>query len=63
MGAIGEPNDQIRISATSDPDDHDLLAIERMVRMGNGDGFRKCLGWWGSVLWGFRPGQTSWCKK
>jgi hypothetical protein len=43
MGTIGEPNDPIRISATPDPDDRDLLAIEWMVRMGNGDGFRKCL--------------------
>lgn len=35
--AIGQTNDQVRVRTTANADDVNLLAIERMMRMGHPD--------------------------
>ena len=48
--AIGQTNDEVRISASSDTDKLDTLARQRMVRMDNGDPFLRWAVKGGSVL-------------
>jgi len=55
VGAIGQADDEIRIRTPPDAHDRDLLAKQRMMRMGDGDLFRRVLERRGSVLWAFRP--------
>lgn len=52
VGAVGAAHDEIGLSAgaTTDADNLDALATERMMRAGNGDESRYCLGYRGSVL-------------
>ena len=49
-GPIRELNDQVRINPMPDPDHLDLLAVQRVMWMGDRDECRRCLGQWGSVL-------------
>ena len=50
VGAIGQADDEIRIGSPTDADHVDVLAVERMMRMGDGHRFRRWLGKRGSVL-------------
>jgi hypothetical protein len=43
-GPIRALDDQVWINALPDPDQPDLLAAQRVIWMGDRDGFRKCLG-------------------
>jgi len=43
VGAIRQADNEVRIGPPADTDDVDALAGERMIRMGNRDGFRR--GW------------------
>lgn len=44
VGAIWELDNQVRINALPDPDQLDPLAAQRVIGMGNRDGFRRRLG-------------------
>jgi len=44
VGAIGQADDEIRIGSPTDADHVDVLAVERMMRMGDGHRFRRWLG-------------------
>lgn len=48
--AIREPDDEIRIDAASNANDLDALAVEGVVRMGDGHESQRRLGLKGSVL-------------
>jgi hypothetical protein len=48
MGAIGQADDQVGISAAPDADNLDPLAAEGVMGMGNGDKSRRGLGRRGS---------------
>ena len=50
MIAIRQTNDEVRISASSDTDKLHTLAIQRMVRMSDGDPFLRWVVKGGSVL-------------
>jgi len=50
VGPIGQADNEVRIGPSADTDDIDALAGERMMRMGDRDGFRRRLGPWGNVL-------------
>ncbi len=50
VGAIAQADDEIRIGSPTDADKVDVLAAERMMRMGDGHRFRRWLGKSGSVL-------------
>lgn len=50
VGPIREPDDQVWINTVPDPDQQDPLAAQRVIGMGDRDGFRRGLGKWGSVL-------------
>ena len=39
--AVREADDKVRVNATADPDDRNLLTIEWMMRMGDGYRFRR----------------------
>ena len=41
VGPIRELDDQVRINALPDPDQQDPLAAQRVIWMGDRDGFRK----------------------
>ena len=60
--AVAQPDNQIRIRAPPYPDNRDLLTIERMVRVGDSDGFRCFLAMWGSVRCMSLLGPTN-CSK
>ena len=44
MPPVRESDDELRIRSTPKADDLDLLAAERMMRMGDGDESRRRLG-------------------
>jgi len=52
MRAIAQADDKVRIHAPADADDLTLLAIERVIGMGDGHRFQRRLGNIGSVLRG-----------
>ncbi len=52
--AIGQAQDQVGIDAAADVDDLTSLAIEGMMRMGDGHVFQRRLRYRCSVLWGFQ---------
>ena len=60
--AIGETDDQIRVCTLAQTHDGDALTAQRMMGMDDRDGFRKSLGRWGSVLWGYPRCTTGQCK-
>lgn len=41
VGPIGQADNEVRIGPSADTDDIDALAGERMMRMGDRDGFRR----------------------
>ncbi len=41
VGTIREPHDEVWIGTTPNPDDRDLLAVERVMGMGDGYRFRR----------------------
>jgi hypothetical protein len=51
MPPVGESDDEVGILSTPKADDLDLLAAERVMRMGDGDESRRRLGRRGSALW------------
>jgi hypothetical protein len=58
MPPVGELHDEIRILSATKADDLDLLAPERMMRMGDGDESRRRLGRRGSALWASPHSRT-----
>lgn len=58
VGAIGQADDEIRIGSPTDTDNVNVLAAERMMRMGDGHRFRRWLGKRGSVLWVCQQSKT-----
>ena len=50
VGPIRELDDEVRINALPNPDQHDPLATQWVMWMGDCDGFRSWLGQWGRVL-------------
>ena len=60
MPPVGETDNELRIRATPQADDLDLLAAERMMGMGDGDQSRGRLGRRGSVPWASRRTGIAW---
>jgi hypothetical protein len=58
MPPVGESDDELRIRTTPKADDLDLLAAERMMRMGDGDQSRGRLRRRGSAPWASHPRGT-----
>ena len=61
--AIGQPDDQIRVSTAADKDDLDLLSVQRVMRMGDGHPSRDRLQCLCSLFWASPPGLISSCKR
>jgi len=63
VGAIGHAENAIRIGSPTETDNVDVLAGERMMRMGDRHPFRRWLGKRGSVLWVSQPWTTGLYRK
>src|SRR5262249_35831466 len=62
MPPVGESDDELRNRSTPKADDLDLLAVERMMGMGDGDQSRRRLGRRGSALGASPPSAPAWCR-